>query len=241
MRFLAILLVLFVFFLPIGPAGAFSDAELIDGFSRTVFGAENPRQGWEGAVVKKFTRPVRLYVDDRSSTRRGSEVAAFVRTLPSLIAGLDIAIVSDSAKANYRVLVLDRADYRLVVSREVFGRSTSSYAPGKCMVRVVSSGTGIMRSDAAIVADNGDHLFRRCLVEEVLQGLGPVNDDWRLSESVFNDRSRHTTFTSFDRHILNMLYHPLIRPGMTIEEAKAVLPTVTAEVRARLNSEIKPR
>ena len=85
-----------------------------------------------------------------------------------------------------------------------------------------------------IVADEGDFLFHRCMVEEILQGLGPVNDDRSLDESVFNDRSRHATFTGFDRHILNMLYHPLIEPGMTKLEVARVLPTVAAEVQARL-------
>ena len=64
-----------------------------------------------------------------------------------------------------------------------------------------------------IVADEGDFLFRRCMVEEVLQGLGPVNDDRTLSQSVFNDRSPHSTFTSFDRHLVNMLYDPRVAPG----------------------------
>ena len=51
---------------------------------------------------------------------------------------------------------------------------------------------------------------------------------------MFNDTSRHSTFTSFDRHILNMLYHPLIEPGMTRREAARVLPEVAADVQARL-------
>jgi hypothetical protein len=219
---------------PATPAGAFSDADLIDGFMRSVFGSEYPTLGWQAGVVKKYDKPVRVYVDDRSSTRRGAEVAAFVRKLPGLIDGLGIALVADPAAANYHVFVLDRADYTSVVSREVYGRTGSTYAPGKCVVRVVSDAAGISRSDAAIVADEGDFLFRRCLVEEVLQGLGPVNDDTTLSESVFNDRSRHATFTAFDRHLLNMLYHPLIRPGMTKDEAKEILPRVVSEVRARL-------
>ncbi len=141
-------------------------------------------------------------------------MAAFVRSLPGLIDGLQIAVVDDPSAANYRVLVLNRADYRRVVSREVYGRTTSTYAPGKCVVRVISGGSGgISRADAAIVADEGDFLFHRCTVEEVLQGLGPLNDDPTLDESVFNDKSRHDTFTSFDRHILNMLYHPPFAPA----------------------------
>jgi hypothetical protein len=94
--------------------------------------------------------------------------------------------------------------------------------------------SGITRSDAVIVADEGDFLFHRCMIEEILQGLGPVNDDRSLTESVFNDRSRHASFTAFDRHILNMLYHPLILPGMTRLEVDLVLPTIVTEVRERL-------
>ena len=99
------------------------------------------------------------------------------------------------------------------MAREVYGRPTSTFAPGKCLVRVVSTSAGISRSDAVIVADEGEFLFHRCMVEEILQGLGPVNDDRSLGESVFNDMSRHATFTDFDRHILNMLYHPADRAG----------------------------
>jgi hypothetical protein len=220
--------------LPATPVRAFSDADLIDGFMRTVFGSEYPTWGRQAGVVKKFAKTVRVYIDDRSTTRRGGEVAAFVRTLPRLIDGLKIGVVADPTAANYRIFVLDRRDYASVVSREVYGRSASTYAPGKCVVRVVSAGAGISRSDAAIVANEGDFLFHRCLVEEVLQGLGPLNDDATLSESVFNDRSRHASFTSFDRHILNMLYHPAIRPGMNMDQVREVLPAVAAEVRARL-------
>jgi hypothetical protein len=156
--------------------------------------------------------------------------------LPALIEGLDVDVVTDAAEANYRVFVIDRADYLEVVSREVYGRPSSSFAPGRCLVRVVSTSFGISRSDAVIVADEGEFLFRRCMVEEILQGLGPVNDDRALDRSVFNDRSRHATFTAFDRHILNMLYHPLIQPGMTRMEVARLLPAVAAEVSARLQA-----
>ena len=229
-----LLLMSLILTLPATPGRAFSDAELIDGFMRTVFGSEYGSWGWQSLTVKKFVEPVRLFVDDRSSTQRGAAVAAFARTLPALIDGLSLGIVSDPAAANFRVFVLDRADYVRVVSREVYGRADSTYAPGKCLVRIVSTRRGITRADAAIVADEGDALFRRCLVEEMLQGLGPANDDDTLSESVFNDRSPHTIFTRFDRHILNMLYHPRIRAGMSMDEARAVLPAVAAEVSARL-------
>jgi hypothetical protein len=216
------------------PARAFSDAELIDGFERTVFGSEYASFGWQSRLVKKFTGPIRFYVDDRSNAGRGGEIVAFIETLPELIAGLEVKIVGNAGSANYRVFVLDRADYRQVITSEVYDRPTSTFAPGRCLVRVVSSMSGISRTDAVIVADEGDFLFRRCMVEEILQGLGPVNDDRSLIESVFNDQSLNAEFTLFDRHILNMLYDPRVEPGMTKLEAGRVLPDVAADVRAAI-------
>jgi hypothetical protein len=216
------------------PGHAFSDAELIDGFQRAVFGSEYRSFGWQSRLVKKYVDPVRLYVEDRSTQRRREKIESFVRTLPGLIAGLDVAVVDMPDKANFHVFVVDRADYAAVVAKEIYDRPSSSFTPGKCLVRVVSTSAGISRSDAVIVGDEGVFLFNRCMVEEILQGLGPINDDRSLSESVFNDTSRHSTFTDFDRRILNMLYHPLVEPGMTKLEAARILPTVVADVQARL-------
>ncbi len=229
---LSLTLALFVA-LPATPGRAFTEADLIEGFNRTVFGSEYGSWGWQSRMVKKFARPVRFYIDDRSAAGRRDEVSAFVKSLPRAIGGLQASVTANQAEANFRVFVLDRADYQRVVTREVYGRGTSSFAPGKCLVRVISGPGGITRSDAVIVADEGEFLFRRCMVEEILQGLGPVNDHRSLGESVFNDNSRHSTLTAFDRSLLNMLYHPAIRAGMTKAETTRVLPRVLSDLRRR--------
>jgi hypothetical protein len=216
------------------PGRAFTDAELIDGFQRTVFGSEYQSFGWQSRLVKKYVEPVRIYVEDRSSEPRRETIENFVQTLPGLIDGLDVAIVERREKANFHVFVVDRVDYPAAVGKEIYDRPSASFTPGKCLVRVVSTSAGISRSDAVIVGDEGDFLFNRCMVEEILQGFGPINDDRSLSESVFNDMSRHSTFTDFDRRILNMLYHPLVEPGMTKLEVARILPRVVADVQARL-------
>ena len=217
-----------------GPARAFTEAELIDGFYRTVFGSEYPDWGWQSRIVKKFTGPVRFYVEDRSAARRGGEALRFIASLQQQIKGLQVAIVSDPEQANFHVFIVDRENYRSVVTREIYGRPSSAFAPGKCLVRVLSGNNGIQRSDAVIVADEGDFLFRRCMVEEILQGLGPVNDDPLLAESVFNDQSRHSTFTLHDRYILNMLYDPRVRAGMARHQVEWALPDVAADVLRRV-------
>jgi hypothetical protein len=49
---------------------------------------------------------------------------------------------------------------------------------------------------------------------------------------MFNDKVSMGFFDVFDQYILNILYDPRIRPGMTVEEVRGVLPEVLPDVRA---------
>jgi hypothetical protein len=49
---------------------------------------------------------------------------------------------------------------------------------------------------------------------------------------MFNDQVQKGYFDIYDQHLLNILYDPRIKAGMTIAEARAVLPEVLASVRA---------
>ena len=102
------------------------------------------------------------------------------------------------------------------------------------MVRSIFTRFGINRSDAVVVSNEGRTLFRRCLVEEILQGLGPLNEDTSLKLSMFNDRTRHTKFTRFDRYILNMLYDKRLKSGDTQKSVQRILPKVLGDVKRRI-------
>jgi Protein of unknown function (DUF2927). len=207
----------------------FSDDELLDGFQKTVFGVEYGGVA-AGGAVKKFTGAVRVRVVNLADKDRQREIAGFVSRLPRLVRGLDIRMARPGENPNFTVYVVDRDDYIATVRSDVLG-STHGAAPGQCLVRVYPGSVGIVRSTAVIVSDEGDKLFRRCMVEEILQGLGPMNDNAALYASVFNDRSRHTRFMPFDRAVVSMLYDRRIRPGMTRTEVGSLLPHVLADVR----------
>ncbi|MBZ8133499.1 DUF2927 domain-containing protein [Afifella sp. IM 167] len=215
-----------------GTASALTDRQLSESFRKAVLGAEYASWGYDARVVKKFSGPVRVYIDNLSRYDRRREVMAFVASLPRQISGLRLVTARQRWQANYRIHVVDRAQYAPLV-RAIY-RQPRMRAPGRCLVRVVNGAHGITGADAVIVADEGDYLFHRCLVEEVLQGLGPLNDDDTLADSVFNDTTRFTTFTRHDRMILNMLYDPRIRAGMNRREVERVLPAVLRDVRRRV-------
>jgi hypothetical protein len=48
---------------------------------------------------------------------------------------------------------------------------------------------------------------------------------------MFNDNVSMGFFDVYDQYILNILYDPRIKAGMTVTEVKAVLPEVLADVR----------
>ncbi|MEM7190195.1 MAG: DUF2927 domain-containing protein, partial [Pseudomonadota bacterium] len=75
--------------------------------------------------------------------------------------------------------------------------------------------------------------LRDCLHEELAQAIGPLNDLYRLPDSVFNDDNVHTVLTGFDMLILRATYDPELRNGMTKDEVASVLPGILARLNPR--------
>ncbi|MCO6382436.1 MAG: DUF2927 domain-containing protein [Vannielia sp.] len=67
---------------------------------------------------------------------------------------------------------------------------------------------------------------RDCLHEEIAQALGPLNDLYRLPDSVFNDDNFHTVLTGFDMLMLRAYYDPSLHSGMTRAQVASRLPAI---------------
>ncbi len=72
--------------------------------------------------------------------------------------------------------------------------------------------------------------MRDCLHEEVAQAMGPLNDLYRLHDSVFNDDNFQTVLTGFDMLMLRVFNDPALRSGMTAEQVAARLPAILARL-----------
>ena len=81
-----------------------------------------------------------------------------------------------------------------------------------------------------IPADSSAQEVRDCLHEETAQAMGPLNDLFRLTDSVFNDDNFHTSLTGFDMTILRAYYSPELRSGMTQTEVAAKLPAILSRI-----------
>lgn len=81
--------------------------------------------------------------------------------------------------------------------------------------------------------DSTPQEIRDCLHEEIAQAIGPLNDLYRLPNSVFNDDNVHTVLTGFDMLILKATYAPEIYSGMTQSEVATELPDILARINPR--------
>ena len=79
----------------------------------------------------------------------------------------------------------------------------------------------IEHSDVILTVDNGDFVFFDCAYEELLQSLGPINDTESVPWTMFNDNVSMGYFDVYDQYLLNLLYDPRIKPGMTVADIGA--------------------
>lgn len=207
------------------------DREMINGFERVAFGAEMTGRFSNAAYIKKYVKPVRFRIEQSSTIDRRAAVEAFIARINKEIPNLQASIARPGERANFIVHIVDEKDYQRA-GRKVY-RAPFMTVPGNCVVRAHFSRGGIERSEAVIVSDRGERLFQRCLVEEILQGLGPLNENPDAPQSVFNDGTRHSEFTDYDRRLMIMLYDERLNPGMSLEKARPLLPAIARDARNR--------
>jgi hypothetical protein len=216
-------------------AKSFTDRQIIDGFFKIIFGAEYHTAGRIDRI-RKFDGPIRVYIDSRTQPDRTGEFRDVVADIGRRIAKLDIAVTDDRKSANVVVsLVRDRDLSRTIANlygREHARRIQSSLEP-QCLTGFRKNESfSIEHAEVIVVADAGDFVFYDCAYEEMLQALGPINDDDTIPWTMFNDDVQMGFFDLYDQYLLNLLYHQRIRPGMTRAEAEAVVPEILPDVRA---------
>ena len=212
----------------------FTDGEIIDGFFKTAFGAEYHLAGRVDRI-RKYDVPVRVFADGASRPERKAQLARVVADIGQRVQHLDIAMAQTSSDANVVVnLVRDRDLSRTITS--FYGseraREIRASLDPQCLSGFRKNEKfEIQHSDVILPFDSGDFIFLDCAYEELLQSLGPINDTSSVPWTMFNDNVSMGFFDVYDQYILNVLYDPRIKAGMTVAEVKAVLPEVLADVR----------
>ncbi|MBD3787853.1 MAG: DUF2927 domain-containing protein [Sphingomonadales bacterium] len=231
----------------------FSKRQLVDDFIHIALYDEYTNRGGTFVARQTPSRLRRWAVPVQVSVEFGDSVPQAERkrdrALISAYAGQlaratrhPVGMAASPAQANFNVLVLNEDERRAI------GPRLRELVPGVdqasleaiinlqpttfCVVFAFSEGAvpSYSRAVAVIRGEHPETLRRSCVHEELAQGLGLANDYPRARPSIFNDDEEFALLTRHDELLLQILYDPRLRPGMTEAEARPIVEAIATEI-----------
>ncbi|MFY0660116.1 MAG: DUF2927 domain-containing protein [Shimia sp.] len=187
--------------------------------------------------LTRFEGPITVRVTGAPPTGMMPDLKALLQRLRNE-ARIDISL-TQSSSANITIQAVSRREIR-----KALPQAACFVVPN---ISALSQYRSARRSGAAnwALLENRDKIAiflpndtspqetRDCLHEELAQALGPLNDLYRLPDSVFNDDNIHAVLTGFDMTILRAYYDPTLRNGMTRGEVASRLPSILSRINPR--------
>ncbi|WP_430449438.1 DUF2927 domain-containing protein [Rhodophyticola sp.] len=201
------------------------------------------------APLRRWVAPVRLGVRFGMSVGGAQQRAdmATVRQVAHRLqtaSGHPVAVTANSP--NFHVLIVSDAERaglgptlrQLVpgLSRAAVSAVTGMGRNTFCMVVAVPGrdlAQGYVQAIAIVRAEHPPRMRQSCIEEELAQGMGLANDSPNAWPSIFNDDEEFGVLTRHDELLLQILYHPALRPGMAPHQVQSVLPGIAQQVAAR--------
>ncbi len=192
---------------------------LAESFEEIALKNEHGPEGW--MPVRKWQQPIALYIDSRVGDRalQTRLVRRQIETLTT-ITGHPITLVRDPDQANLYLLFEREANIprtlhalapELRLSPDFLNRSLCFGSLKLGASQQIEQALVVIPPDRARYRGR----FYSCIVEELTQAMGLVNDSERVYPSIFNDRSIDQELSALDIALLRLLYDPEIRAGMT--------------------------
>ena len=209
---------------PSGSGVARANTAIADEFIAFLFETEG---GVRIPRLLRYEGPVRVSLD--------GALAGYRADLQGVLAGMrqrsgvDIALTDGAAQI--RVIQVPNA-----ALKQIFPTAACAVVPDVASFAEVqrrqyprwSRQTALTRAVVLIPDNAAPYVVRACLNEEIAQALGPVNDLYRVSDTVFNDDNVFNTLTDYDHLILRLLYSPELQSGMGQAAVRAKLSALLA-------------
>jgi len=187
-----------------------------------------------GQTIPKLTRfegPVTVAFTKEPAALLKADLVQLLERLRTE-AGIDIELAKAGDDANILVQTLPRRKLQLTVPRAacfVVPRVRNWKEFRAARRSGALDWTTLKKRERAVVFipdDVSPQEARDCLHEEIAQSLGPLNDIYRLANSIFNDDNLNTVLTSFDMLMLKVYYSDDLKNGMTAGAVGAKLPGI---------------
>ena len=168
---------------------------------------------WRRGRIIKWTGPIVAQL-------RGADVALYELevvehlTLLARLTGLRFKLVRTGVAAPTPNMVITFVHNR--------GRGPTNLEQ-VCSARVFSGPDYAIRRAEIVIHSDWRRVRRHCILEELSQALGLMNDSAYLSPSIFNDESKQQRLSPWDELVIRAHYDRRLLPGMNWATAEPIV------------------
>ncbi|MCU0548095.1 MAG: DUF2927 domain-containing protein [Leptolyngbya sp. Prado105] len=201
---------------------AFSQAQ-IDYFMEIAMGAEYNQES--APRIRKWSGEIRIQVLGRPTSADRTTLQTVIREINELTRG---SIRMQITNRNPNLTIHFAPESRFKQLEPAYVPVNFGFFITRWNTRGMINYANILVASTGITQKERSHLIR----EELTQSLGLMRDSYRYSDSMFYQSwTDITRFSDLDKALIQMLYMPELKPGMTQAEALRVL--TTAQARSR--------
>lgn len=206
----------------------FTSAELIRGFLALAFGSDL-RIGAKPRGIRRFDRPIRAHVVPGGSVDRSAMMHRVLEEYARKVPNLHLSL-GGASNSDLEVRLIDEKNFDSALTAAFGPKVAKTFiarTDPQCMTSVKSNSRGeIVHAVSFIIVDKGNDVFLDCAYHELLHAFGLSNHDQHNPWTTLNQNRTVGYLSVYDRALLTLLYDPRMRPGMTREQARRILPTV---------------
>ncbi|MHA1537498.1 MAG: DUF2927 domain-containing protein [Alphaproteobacteria bacterium] len=188
-------------------------AEMVGQYRRVALSAEFGGAYRRGRIIK-WNGPIVARLRGPNAQRYAGEIVRHFSLLARLT-GLRFRVLGPGAprgaRANMTITFIDNG-----------GRGPANLERA-CRAEVFTDRYLVIRRARVTINADWKRLRRHCILEEITQTLGLMNDSSYLFPSIFNDDSRQQRLSPWDRMVIRAHYDRRIRPGMTWPAAEPIV------------------
>lgn len=177
--------------------------------SEFIFGGDPTR-------VQKWVQPIQYYIYGEPTAQDREVLEGFVQWLNAMEGFPSIGPADAPENANLRIHFTDQENLIAILG--------SDYSNVDGGVTFWYENDEIFDEDICVRTDLDQYLRNSVILEEIYNGLGPVQDTQLRPDSIiYQEYSEPQSLTETDELILKLLYHPQILCGMDAHDCENVI------------------
>jgi hypothetical protein len=190
--------------------------DVIRYFNEVCLNAEIVNAG-DPTKLQKWVVPIRYYINGTYTEEDKVTLDNFVSWLNQIEGFPGMHIVDDPVVANLSINFCGPEDYIALMGENFHGTDGG-------VTFWYNGANQIFDAVIGYRTDLSQEVRNSVILEEIYNGLGPINDTWeRLTSIIYGGYSTPQWLSEEDQLILKLLFHPMMECGMNAAECEAVI------------------